>query len=49
MLKCDIFANFLDFENDCYYLNTIACKRTKHTPVSYIFYLKKHYFIDLNT
>ena len=27
MLKCAIFADFLDFENGCCYLNTIACKR----------------------
>ena len=29
MLKCAIFADFLDFENGCCYLNTIACKIKK--------------------
>ena len=30
MLKCAIFADFLDFENGCCYLNTIAHKRRKN-------------------
>ena len=30
MLKCAIFADFLDFENGCCYLNTIARKIKKH-------------------
>ena len=29
MLKCAFFADFLDFENGCCYLNTIARKRGK--------------------
>ena len=29
MLKCAILAYFLDFENGCCYLNTIARKRGK--------------------
>ena len=29
MLKCAILADFLDFENGCCYLNTIARKREK--------------------
>ena len=29
MLKCAIFADFLDFENGCCYLNIIARKRRK--------------------
>ena len=29
MLKCAIWANFLDFENGCCYLNTIARKKRK--------------------
>ena len=29
MLKCAIFANFLDFVNGCCYLNTIARKKGK--------------------
>ena len=30
MLKFAIFADFLDFENGCCYLNTIARKRGNH-------------------
>ena len=37
MLKCAIFADFLDFENGCCYLNTIARKRRKNTWVYCIF------------
>ena len=37
MLKCAILADFLDFENGCCYLNTIARKRGKNTRVSGIF------------
>ena len=37
MLKCAILADFLDFENGCCYLNTIARKRRKNTWVSCIF------------
>ena len=37
MLKCAILADFLDFENGCCYLNTIASKRGKNTQVSGIF------------
>ena len=29
MLKCAIFADYLDFEKGCFYLNTMACKRRK--------------------
>ena len=49
MLKCAIFADFLDFENGCCYLNTIACKKRKNTRVSCIFLKIIHYFIGLNT
>ena len=30
MLKCAILADFLDFENGCCYLNTVARKRRKN-------------------
>ena len=44
-----IFADFLDFENGCYYLNTIARKRGK-THEFLAFFLKIiHDFIVLNT
>ena len=44
-----IFANFLDFENVCCYLNTIAHKRGK-THGFLAFLLKViPYFIGLNT
>ena len=50
MLKCAIFADFLDFENGCCYLNTIACKKKKKTHGFHAFLLKIiHYFIGLNT
>ena len=49
MLKCAILADFLDFENGCCYLNTIARKRRK-THGFLAFLLKNiHYFIGLNT
>ena len=49
MLKCGILAVFLDFENGCCYLNTIARKRKK-TYGFLAFLLKNiHYFIGLNT
>ena len=35
MLKCAILADFLDFENGCCYLNTIARKRRKNTRVCF--------------
>ena len=41
MLKCAIFADFLDFENGCCYLNIIARKRRKNTWVSCIFALDR--------
>ena len=48
-VKCAILANFLDFENGCGYLNTIARKRRK-THGFLAFLLKNiHSFIDLNT
>ena len=49
MLKCAIFADFLDFENGCCYLNTIAHKRRK--TLGFRAFLLKiiHYFIGLNT
>ena len=49
MLKCAIFADFLDFENGCCYLNTIACKIKKNH--GFLVFLLKiiHYFIGLNT
>ena len=44
------FADFLDFENGCYYLNTIARKRRKKTHGFLAFLLKiVHYVIGLNT
>ena len=49
MLKCAILADFLDFENGCCYLDTIARKRRKNTWVSCIFLTNIHYFIGLNT
>ena len=46
---CPFFANCLDFENGCCYLNTIARKRGK-THGFLAFFLKIiHYFIGLNT
>ena len=49
MLKCAILADFLDFENGCCYLNTIARKRGK-THGFLAFLLKViHNFIGLNT
>ena len=49
MLKCDILADFLDFEKGCCYLNTIARKRRK-THGFLAFLLKnRHYFIGSNT
>ena len=49
MLKCAILADFLDFENGCCYLNTIARKRRK-THGFLAFLLKNiRYFIGLNT
>ena len=49
MLKCAIFADFLDFENGYCYLNTIA-HTIRKTHVFLAFLLKIiHYFIGLNT
>ena len=49
MFKCAILADFLDFENGCCYLNTIARKRGK-TYGFLAFFLKIiHNFIGLNT
>ena len=49
MLKCAIFANFLDFENGCCYLNTIARKRRK-THGFLAFLLKnRHYIFGFKT
>ena len=46
---CHFFADFLDFENGCCYLNTIARKRRK-THGFLAFLLKiVHYVIGLNT
>ena len=49
MFKCAIFADFLDFENGCCYLNTIARKRRKNTLVLAFLLKIEHYFIGLNT
>ena len=50
MLKCAILADFLDFENSCCYLNTIARKRGKKTHGFLAFLLKnRHYFIGSKT
>ena len=49
MLKCAIFADFLDFENGCCYLNTIA-RKIRKTNGFHAFLLKsRHYLIGLNT
>ena len=48
MLKCAILADFLDFENGCCYLYTIAHKRRK-THEFLHFCLRTCYFISLNT
>ena len=48
MLKCAILADFLDFENGCCYLYTIARKRRK-THGFLHFCLRTYYFIGLNT
>ena len=50
MLKCALLADFLDFENGCCYLNTIARKRGKKTRVFLAFLLKnRHNFIGSKT
>ena len=50
MLKCAILADFLDFENGCCYLYTIARKRGKKTHGFLAFLLKnRHYFIGSKT
>ena len=49
MFKCAILTDFLDFENRCCYLNTIASKRRK-THWFLAFLLKiVYYVIGLNT
>ena len=49
MLKCAIFADFLDFENGCCYLNTTARWRGK-THGFLAFLLKnRHFFIGFKT
>ena len=49
MLKCAILADFLDFENGCCCLNTIACmRRKKHTGFLH-FCLRPYITYDLNT
>ena len=49
MLKCAIFADFLDFENGCCYPNTIA-RKIRKTHGFLAFLLKnRHYLIGLNT
>ena len=49
MLKCAILADFLDFENGCCYLNTIARKRRKtHGFLAFLLKIIQ-YFIVLNT
>ena len=49
MLKCAFLADFLDFENGCCYLNTIARKRGKTHGFLAYFLTIIHYFIGLNT
>ena len=45
MLKCAIFADFLDFENGCCHLNTIA-RKIRKTHGFHAFLLKsRHYLI----
>ena len=49
MLKCAIFADVLDFENGCCYLNTIA-RKIRKTHRFHAFLLKsRHSLIGLNT
>ena len=50
MLKYAIFADFLDFENGCCHLNTIARKSGKNTRFFFSFLLKFiHYLIGFKT
>ena len=49
MLKCAILADFLDFENGCCYLNTIARKRRKTHGFLAFLLTNIHYFIGFNT
>ena len=49
MLKSAIFADFLDFEIGCCYLNTIAHKRSNNTWVSCIFAYVHTLLYGLNT
>ena len=49
MLKCAIFADFLDFENGCCYLNTIALQRRKTHGFLAFWFKNRHYSIGSNT
>ena len=49
MLKCAIFADFLDFENDSCYLNTIAHKIRKTHGFLALLLKNRHYFIGFKT
>ena len=44
-----IFADFLDFENGCCYLNTIARKRRKTNGFLAFLLKNRHYFIGSKT
>ena len=41
-VKFAIFAGFLDFENGCCNLITIACKRKNHEFLAFLFKNKQH-------
>ena len=49
MLKCAIFAVFVEFENGCCYLNTIAHKRRKKHGLLAFLHKNRHYFIGFKT
>ena len=49
MLKSAIFADFLDFQNGCCYLNTIARKRRETHGFLACLLKIIHYFIGLKT
>ena len=49
MLKCAIFADFIDFENGCCYLKQLHTREeNKHGFLAFMF-KNIHYFICFNT
>ena len=48
MLKCSIFAKFLDFENGCCYIYLIACRRRKTHEFLVLLFKNLNHFIDLS-